>query len=71
MIHLSLQANSVGLGRCCAGRTYPTSFVYKVDNSSILLSSWVFGIAGLSFARSWQFVGEPKGKAFLWNADCD
>lgn len=47
------------------------AIVYQMDNSSILLPSGVSGIGGLSFAGSWQFVGEPKGKAFLWNTDCD
>lgn len=47
------------------------SAVYKMDNSSMLLLSGVSGIAGLSFAGSWLFAGEPKGKAFLWNTGCD
>lgn len=51
--------------------TYLASFVFKMDNSSTQLSSWIFEIGGLSFAGSWQFAGEPKGKAFLWNTDCD
>lgn len=32
----------------------------------MLLPFGVSGIVGLSFAGSWQFVGE----AFLWNTDC-
>lgn len=43
--------------------------MYEMDNSSTLLPPEVFGFAGLSFAGSWQFVGEPKGKAFLGKTD--
>ena len=59
VIHLSLLPNSVGLVRCCAVRATLQAIVYKMDNSSALLYSGVFGVTGPIFAGSRQIVS-PK-----------